>query len=228
MRRGSRFQVLKSAVEGLVPYQANLRVALGASLGQPPRMSVSPSPLRRRFLKGSGALLAGTVLVPLAPARAWAEAHGGSTRVLRLHNVHTAESGVFPFFQAGSRAPEVLARLQHFFRDFRTGHEHPLDTGLFDLLHEVAVTLDRDPEFEVICGYRSPKTNEYLRGRSASSGVAQRSLHLEGLAVDVRMVGVSVERLHTAGLSLQRGGAGLYTASQFVHFDTGRVRHWGS
>ena len=118
--------------------------------------------------------------------------------------------------------------LQHFFRDFRTGHEHPLDTGLFDLLHEVAVTLDRDPEFEVICGYRSPKTNEYLRGRSASSGVAQRSLHLEGRAVDVRMVGVSVERLHTAGLSLQRGGAGLYTASQFVHFDTGRVRHWGS
>jgi uncharacterized protein YcbK (DUF882 family) len=191
-------------------------------------MFAPPSPLRRRFLSGAGALLSATALAPLAPARAWAEAHGGSTRVLRLHNVHTAESGVFPFFQAGSRAPEVLARLQHFFRDFRTGHEHPLDNGLFDLLHEVAVTLDRDPEYEVICGYRSPQTNEYLRGRSASSGVAQHSLHLEGRAVDVRMVGVSVERLHTAGLSLQRGGVGLYTASQFVHLDTGRVRHWGS
>ena len=228
MRRGSRFHGLKFAVSGPLPYLATLRVALGAALGQPPRMSAPPSPLRRRFLQGSGALLAGTALAPLAPARAWAEANGGSTRVLRLHTVHTAESGVFPFFQAGSRAPEVLARLQHFFRDFRTGHEHPLDSGLFDLLHEVAVTLDRDPEFEVICGYRSPKTNEYLRGRSASSGVAQHSLHLEGRAVDVRMVGVSVQRLHAAGLSLQRGGVGLYTASQFVHLDTGRVRHWGS
>jgi uncharacterized protein YcbK (DUF882 family) len=90
------------------------------------------------------------------------------------------------------------------------------------------VTLDRDPEFEVICGYRSPKTNEYLRGRSTSSGVAQHSLHLEGRAVEVRMVGVSVKQVHAAGRSLQRGGVGLYTASQFVHLDTGRVRHWGN
>lgn len=228
MRRGSRFQRVQRVVPSPLPYRSTLRVALGASLGQPPRMSAPPSSLRRRFLQGSGALLAGTVLAPLAPARAWAEANGGSTRVLRLHNVHTAESGVFPFFQAGNRAPAVLAKLQHFFRDFRTGHEHPLDNGLFDLLHEVAVTLDRDPEFEVICGYRSPKTNEYLRGRSTSSGVAQHSLHLEGRAVDVRMVGVRVKQLHAAGRSLQRGGVGLYTASQFVHLDTGRVRHWGS
>lgn len=191
-------------------------------------MSAPPSPARRRFLHGSGALLAGTALAPFSPARAWAEANGGSTRVLRLHNVHTAESGVFPFLQGGSRVPGVLAQLQHFFRDFRTGHEHPLDSGLFDLLHEVAVTLDRDPEFEVICGYRSPATNEYLRGRSARSGVAQHSLHLEGRAVDVRMPGVSVKGLRDAGWSLQRGGVGLYTASQFVHLDTGRVRHWGS
>jgi uncharacterized protein YcbK (DUF882 family) len=191
-------------------------------------MSAPPSPARRRFLGGSAALLAGTALGTLAPARAWAEANGGTTRVLRLHNVHTAESGVFPFLQAGSRVPGVLAQLQHFFRDFRTGHEHPLDHGLFDLLHEVAVTLDRAPEFEVICGYRSPATNELLRGRSAKSGVAQRSLHLEGRAVDIRMAGVSVRQVRDAGWSLQRGGVGLYTASQFVHFDTGRVRHWGS
>lgn len=163
----------------------------------------------------------------LVPARAWAEANGGATRVLRLHNVHTAETGVFPFLQGGIRAPEVLAKLQHFFRDFRTGNEHPLDAGLYDLLHEVAVTLDRDPEFEVICGYRSPQTNEYLRHRSGASGVAQHSLHLEGRAVDVRMPGVSVKALRDAGWSLQRGGVGLYTASQFVHLDTGRVRHWG-
>lgn len=191
-------------------------------------MSPPASPHRRQFLRCCGATLAAAAVLPVSPARAWAEANGGSTRVLRLHNVHTAETGVFPFLQGGSRAPEVLARLQHFFRDFRTGLEHPLDTGLYDLLHEVAVTLDRDPEFEVICGYRSPATNEFLRRRSAASGVAQHSLHLEGRAVDVRMAGVSVKALRDAGWSLQRGGVGLYTASQFVHLDTGRIRHWGS
>ena len=191
-------------------------------------MTVPATPSRRRFLRQCGIAAAVAVAAPVVPARAWAEANGGSTRLLRLHNIHTGESGVFPFLQGGVRAPEVVAGLQHFFRDFRTGLEHPIDAGLFDLLHEVAVTLDRNPEFEVICGYRSPVTNEYLRHRSAASGVAQRSLHLEGRAVDVRMAGVPVRALREAGWKLQRGGVGLYTASQFVHFDTGRIRHWGS
>lgn len=189
-------------------------------------MSTPPNPSRRRFLGQCGASLAAAAL-PVSAARAWAEAHGGQDRVLRLHNVNTAETGVFPFLRGGQPAPEVLARLQHFFRDFRTGQEHPLDHGLYHLLHEIAVTLDREPVFEVIGGYRSPTTNELLRARSAQSGVARRSLHLDGRAVDVRMPGVGIKTLRDAGWALQRGGVGLYTASRFVHFDTGRIRHWG-
>ncbi len=191
-------------------------------------MTTVPDPARRRFLRQCGASLAVAATLPVTPARAWAETHGGKDRILRLHNVHTAETGSFAFLRDGQLAEDVLARLQHFFRDFRTGREHPLDHGLYHLLHEVAVTLDREPVFEVICGYRSPATNELLRGRSASSGVARHSLHLDGRAVDVRMPGVGIKTLRDAGWALQRGGVGLYTASRFVHFDTGRLRHWGS
>jgi uncharacterized protein YcbK (DUF882 family) len=191
-------------------------------------MSSPPSPSRRRFLGHCAATAAVAVVTPWVPARAWAEANGGAVCELRLHNVHTQESGLFDFRRHGVQVPAVLARLQHFFRDFRTGQEHPLDPALYDLLHEVAVTIDRDPEFEVICGYRSPATNEALRSRSTHSGVAQNSLHLTGRAVDIRMPGVDVRQLRNVGWELQRGGVGLYTASQFVHLDTGRVRQWGA
>lgn len=192
-------------------------------------MTTPPSPDRRRFLGRltTGALALAAVPL-LAPARAWAEANGGATRALRLHNLHTQESGTFVFRAGGERVPTVLADLQRFFRDFRTGQDYPLDPALYDLLHEVAVTADRTPEYEVICGYRSPQTNEALRGRSANTGVAKHSLHLQGMAVDVRMPGLGIRQLRDHGWALQRGGVGLYTSSQFVHFDTGRVRQWGA
>jgi uncharacterized protein YcbK (DUF882 family) len=69
-------------------------------------------------------------------------------------------------------------------------------------------------------------TNAQLRGKSKSSGVATHSLHMEGLAVDIRLTGFDTAKLHTLAMSLQRGGVGYYRDSDFVHVDTGRVRYW--
>ena len=81
-----------------------------------------------------------------------------------------------------------------------------------------------EPRFEVISGFRSAASNEQLRAQG--NGVARRSLHLDGKAIDVRLKGVKCARLCEVALELERGGVGLYSKSDFVHLDTGRVRHW--
>ena len=99
-----------------------------------------------------------------------------------------------------------------------------MDRRLFDLLHDVAVTAGREPRYEVISGYRSPETNAMLNARS--SGVAKKSLHMQGRAIDVRLSGYRTDRLRELALAAQQGGVGYYRKSDFVHLDTGRVRTW--
>ena len=86
-----------------------------------------------------------------------------------------------------------------------------------------AVTKSQAP-FQIISGYRSPATNAQLR--KASDGVASKSLHLAGQAIDIRLADVALPALRDAALSLGAGGVGYYPASDFVHVDTGRVRAW--
>ena len=60
-----------------------------------------------------------------------------------------------------------------------------------------------------------------------TSGVASNSLHLKGMAIDIRLSDVDLSRLQKAAMSLKGGGVGYYPASDFVHVDVGPVRHWG-
>jgi len=111
-----------------------------------------------------------------------------------------------------------------FLADFRTGDAIEMDRELLDLIYDVRLSLGSEASFEVISAYRSPKTNEMLRGQS--SGVAKNSQHLLGKAIDVRLRGVPTAQLRDAAIELQRGGVGYYKDSDFVHMDTGRVRRW--
>ena len=101
-----------------------------------------------------------------------------------------------------------------------------MDPGLLDQLRSLQRLLAADGTIEVISGFRSAETNERLR-RRGGGGVASRSLHLQGRALDLRMEGVPLARLRDAALELQAGGVGFYPESNFVHIDTGRVRRWG-
>mgnify|MGYP003572659472 CR=1 FL=1 len=78
--------------------------------------------------------------------------------------------------------------------------------------------------YHVISGYRSPKTNAKLH--SKSSGVAKKSLHMQGKAIDIRLPGCELKHLRQAALDLKAGGVGYYAKSNFIHLDTGRVRRW--
>ena len=173
-----------------------------------------------------GFLAAGAVsLVALALGPSRARAALSAPRRLLMLNTHTAERIDVTYAEAGELVPGALAELDRFLRDFRTGDVHPIDPGVLDLAWSLARAADRPlGTFEIVSGYRSPRTNALLRERSG--GVASRSMHLEGRALDLRLPGVPTHRLRDLALALQRGGVGFYPASDFVHVDTGRVRHW--
>ena len=122
--------------------------------------------------------------------------------------------------------PDQLARLHWFFRDFRTGDIHAINPRLLDAMWRIQERTGSEGVFEIISAYRSPATNEKLRARSANSGVARKSLHMSGNALDIRHSEVSVGGLRKTARSLRMGGVGYYPKSGFIHIDTGKVRSW--
>jgi uncharacterized protein YcbK (DUF882 family) len=191
-----------------------------AHVAQPePRKSFN----RRSFL-GYGALAAAAAMVP---GRAHAAVTKRPERILSLFHTHTGERLQIAYCCDGVYQPEALAQLNHLLRDFRVDQEKAIDPKLFDLLHELAGTLETDRPYHVISGYRSPETNAKLRERGGvHSGVANSSLHMVGKAIDIRLPGVKLDHLRSAAAALKLGGVGFYPSSNFVHVDTGRVRYW--
>jgi len=178
------------------------------------------APARRRVLAAGTVLLAAPMLA--LPRRA----HAGTPaiRSLAFHHTHTGESLALAYATGDRYLPVALARVNWLLRDFRTGDMRPIDPQLLDQLHAVAGLTGSKAPFEIISAYRSPATNDALQQRSR--GVATRSLHLDGRAIDVRLADVELADLRDAALSLKQGGVGYYRESRFVHLDTGRVRRW--
>jgi uncharacterized protein YcbK (DUF882 family) len=147
-------------------------------------------------------------------------------RSLELTNTHTGENVKVMFRDAAGYVQDALAKLNHVLRDHRTDKSHEMDPALFDQLSDLALAAQKVPHYEIISGYRSPASNAKLRARSPTSGVAEKSLHMQGRAMDVRLKGLSCAELRDLALAARRGGVGYYEKSNFVHLDTGRVRTW--
>jgi len=181
---------------------------------------------RRGFLRvaaGASLVLAGSRGAQ-ASTRPHAHASALVPRGLAFANLHTGETLDLVYRERDAYLPDALASLDRLLRDHRTGEVHPIDPALFDLLFDVRAAVGRRGVFEVISGYRSPASNAALRSRS--HGVARRSLHLVGRAIDVRLRGVATSELRRVALAMGRGGVGFYPGPDFVHLDTGRVRFW--
>ncbi len=146
---------------------------------------------------------------------------------LRFYHTHTNERLDIVYRRGESYLPQALGDLDRYLRDHRTGEVRHFDPRLFDLLYDLAVSVnDAGGEIQVICGYRTPWSNEYLRNRGAHTGVALHSLHMQAEAIDIRLPGIPTSTVRDAALRLQRGGVGYYRDSDFVHVDVGRVRRW--
>jgi uncharacterized protein YcbK (DUF882 family) len=181
-------------------------------------MPTPPHPSRRELLGlglGAAVSVARPALAAVAPAR---------PKALAFRNLHTGESLRAVYWADGRFVPEALREIDWVLRDFRTGEARAIDRRLLDLLSTLRARLDTREPFEVISGYRSPATNALLH--RTTSGVATGSLHVEGMAIDIRVPGRPLPGLRDAALGLRGGGVGYYPDSGFVHVDVGRVRTW--
>lgn len=149
--------------------------------------------------------------------------HPGERR-LAFYNLHTGEQLKTVYWAEGSYVSDALKEINWILRDYRRNKVKPIDLRLLDLLHALDRKLETRQPFHIICGYRSPATNEYLRKHTA--GVAKHSMHIEAKAADIRIPGCHLPALQRAALTLHRGGVGIYPVSDFIHVDVGRVRHW--
>jgi uncharacterized protein YcbK (DUF882 family) len=190
-----------------------------------------PLDLSRRRLCVSALAAAAASLLP-SPLKASLEklaresAGEGDVRALAFHNTHTNERIESVYCIAGRYQESGLTAIDWILRDHRTGDVTRIDPKLLDLLHllkEQAAGPESPAVYEIISGYRSPRSNEMLRTHSGA--VARHSLHLKGMAADVRLTGVPLTSLREAALDIKKGGVGYYT-DQFLHVDTGRVRSW--
>jgi uncharacterized protein YcbK (DUF882 family) len=176
---------------------------------------------RRSFLKKSLQVICG-VSIAAKPLSALAQYPSG--RSLSFYHTHTRECLEITYAHGNDYDIQSLQQIDEFLRDFRTGDVFPIDRKLLDSLWSLQQEMGYKGTFEVISGYRSPKTNTNLR--KVSNGVAKRSLHMQGKAIDVRFSNAPTKYLQQCAIALECGGVGYYPKSNFVHIDTGRVRAW--
>lgn len=185
-------------------------------------LSCTHSSSRRRFLIGAGTLVAAAAITS-RPVFAQSTTITPE-RTLSLYNLNTGESLKTVYWAEGKYIPESLSDINHLLRDFRNNEIKPIDLTLLNLLHAITLQLDTSKPVQLISGYRSPSTNALLHSRS--TGVAKHSLHMDGMAADIRIPGNDLRELHKVAVAMHGGGVGYYPQSDFVHMDVGPVRYW--
>ena len=177
---------------------------------------------RRKFIK-FGLAAAATVMTPL-PALSALGSVKTKAKQLSFYNLHTHERLSACYCLDGKYDPAALKKIDYILRDHRSGDIKPIDTRLLDLLHSLSRHFKTEAPFHIISGYRSPKTNSRLRRNGR--GVASKSMHMLGKAIDIRLPDVKTSVLRDTAIKIQGGGVGYYAKSDFVHVDVGRVRFW--
>ena len=180
-------------------------------------------PMRRTLLKaGSGLALGAITSAWVMPVHA---SLGLRSKTLSMDHTHTREQIGLVYAVGDEYLHPSLNRLNIFLRDHYSGDVGRMDPRLYDMLYLIQRQLGTQAPFQIISGYRSPNTNERLR-TTRGGGVAKRSLHMDGKALDIRLPGVPLSDLRDAALSFKQGGVGYYPKDQFVHIDIGKPRSW--
>tara|TARA_R110002167_G_scaffold140878_1_gene328858 strand:+ start:962 stop:1513 length:552 start_codon:yes stop_codon:yes gene_type:complete len=183
-------------------------------------MDISVS--RRRLFGMAGAATVGMTMLPtVGLAR---NAPGEGERKLNFYHLHTGERLSATYWSGGTYEVEELDRINWLLRDFRNDQRAEIDVRLLDTLYRLSNTLEISKPLHIISAYRSPATNEMLIRKG--HGVAKRSMHLSGKAIDIRVPGRRLKDVRRAALAMAAGGVGYYPSSNFLHLDTGRVRRW--
>src|SRR5437764_6961230 len=197
------------------------------------RLVVGHAGHRHTLNKGLKGIALSGVLAAVIGASLWFGvphvSAGGETRTLSLYHVHTGEALTVTYKVDGRYIPSALERINRLLRDWRRNEVITIDPKTIDLVWELHADLGSQAPVHIICGYRSPRTNAFLRriGRN----VARNSQHMLGKAIDLYFPDVPTEKIRNSALVRQVGGVGYYRSaggpSGFLHVDSGHVRHWG-
>ncbi|WP_424943188.1 YcbK family protein [Aliiroseovarius crassostreae] len=150
---------------------------------------------------------------------------GGDVRRIAMYSGRTGESINMIYWVEGKYIKESLKEINHFMRDWRVDRAIKMDTRTIDIMAAAHGLMDAREPYMMLSGYRSPQTNAMLRRKSR--GVAKNSLHMKGMAADLRLKTRSVNQMFKAAAACRGGGVGRYSGSNFVHMDCGTVRTWG-
>jgi len=175
---------------------------------------------RREFLKKSILLSTG---LAVSPYELFAMKIP-TDKTIKLYNIHTQEHLKATYWSKDHIVESEMKKINHFLRDFRTGDQQEMDPKLLDQLYAIQLIRDTNKAFQVISGYRSPKTNAMLN--KTTEGVAKNSFHVKAQAIDINLPGTELKNLKKLAKFLQRGGVGYYPKSGFMHIDTGPIRYW--
>jgi uncharacterized protein YcbK (DUF882 family) len=175
---------------------------------------------RRGFLRGALGLGLACTGIPVAPAQVL----GGAPRSLAIQRIQTGESFEGAYWRDGRYDREALQQLDWLLRDPTMEEATPMDPRLFDMLAVIARRMEATEGYQVISGYRAPETNA-ARARE-SRRVSRASLHMSGMAADVRLLGRESLGMARLAAEMQLGGVGLYRRDGFVHIDCGPIRRW--
>ena len=189
------------------------------------RMSSENAGFSRRSLLRIFA--AGTLVAAPTYAKAFGLLRGaGDIRRVNMVSGRSGESINAIYWIDGEYIPEVCKEINHFMRDLRADESRKMDPHNFDIIAATHHLLDTNEPYNLLSGYRTPRTNAMLRENSR--GVARNSLHIQGQAADLRLKSRSVGQMARAAAACSAGGVGTYSRSDFVHMDCGPVRTWGA
>lgn len=170
------------------------------------------------------AIAAGSYLSLGTPASS-----GGETRTISLYQIHTKESLTITYMKNGKYIPSAMKKINYILRDWRRNEVIAMSPKTIDLLWEMHADLGSKRPIHIVSGYRSPKTNAFLK--KVGRNVARKSQHMVGKAIDIYFPDVPTDRMRNSALVRQVGGVGYYRSgggpTGFLHIDSGRVRHWG-
>jgi uncharacterized protein YcbK (DUF882 family) len=187
--------------------------------------------LTKRFAKALASMaIAGTLaLGAWSFADATPSEAGGETRTISLYHIHTKENLTITYMQNGRYVPSAMKKINHLMRDWRRNEPITIDPRTLDLLWELHADLGSTKPIHIVCGYRSPRTNAFLK--KVGRKVATKSQHMKGKAIDFYFPDVNTAKIRNSALVRRVGGVGYYRSSAgptgFLHIDSGNVRHWG-
>lgn len=154
---------------------------------------------------------------------------GGENRTISLYHIHTKERLTVTYMVNGRYVPSAMKKINYLMRDWRRNETVVIDPKTIDLIWELHADLGSKAPINIVCGYRSPKTNAFLKrvGRK----VASKSQHMNGKAIDFFFPDVQTKTIRNVALAHRLGGVGYYSSAAgptgFIHADSGNVRQWG-